>query len=313
MEWRSCFLARNRKELVVRTRSHEDSWRRWLLQSRQHWHSYIKLPTNKARFLMIGKELSWHLCSRRGGGGGGGKSKGSNYRPVSLTSCCCKVMEYIVHSHPWSFWRTIRFWATTSLTSGKIDLVRLSSSPLYMTSQLDWTDGNTLMQFCWISTRLLIRFAISALQSSSITMASETKTYPGSKAFSRIEISKWSLMGRHHLVLLSHPEFHKAQCLDLSCSWYTSMTCPQEFPLQYDFLLMIVYCTESYETNRMQRHYRQILIIHRNGKENGKWILTQTNANTSGSPTSERSSRLPTTLMDRPWMKILKPSTLESL
>ena len=148
--------------------------------------------------------------------------------------------------------------------------MRLSSSPLYMTSQLDWTDGNKLMQFCLISARLLIRFPIGALQSSSITMASETKTYPGSKAFSRIEIRKWFLMGRHHPVLLSHPEFHKAQCLELSCSWYTSMTCRQEFPLQYDFLLMIVYCTESYETNRMQHQYRQILIIYRNGKENGK-------------------------------------------
>ena len=156
------------------------------------------------------------------------------------------------------------------------------------------------MQFCCISARFLIRFPISALQSSSITMASEIKTYPGSKAFSRIEISKWSLMGRHHLVLLSHPEFYKAQYLDLSCSWYTTMTCPQEFPLQYDFLLMIVYYTESYETNKMQRHYRQILIIYRDGKENGKWFLTKTSANRSGSPTSERSYRLPTTFTDRP-------------
>ena len=121
-------------------------------------------------------------------------------------------------------------------------------------------------------------------------MASDTKTYPGSKVFSRIEINKWSLMGRHHLVLLSHPEFNRAQSLDLICFWYTSMTCPQAFPLQYDFLLMIVYCTESYETNRMQRHCRQIVIISRNGKENDKWFLTQTSANISGSPTSEMSS-----------------------
>ena len=39
----------------------------------------------------------------------------------------------------------------------------------------------------------------------------------------------------------------------------------------------------------MQRHYRQILIIYRNGKENGKCFLTQTSAKISGSPTSERS------------------------
>ena len=105
-------------------------------------------------------------------------------------------------------------------------------------------------------------------------MASETKKLSWIQSF-LTEISKWSLMGGHHLVLLSHPEFDKAQCFDLSCSWYTSMTCPREFPLQYDFLLMIFYCTESYETNRMQLHYRQILIIYRNRKENGKWFLTR--------------------------------------
>ena len=139
----------------------------------------------------------------------GDKSKASNYRAV----CCCKVMENIVHRHFMKFPENYKILSTTSMALGKKDLVRRSSSPLYMTSQLDWTDGNKLMRFCWISARLLVRFPISALQSSSYTMASETKTYPGSKVFSRIEISKWSLMGRHHLVLLSHPEFHQAQCL----------------------------------------------------------------------------------------------------
>ena len=172
-----------------------------------------------------------------------------------------------------------------------------------MTSQLDWTDGNKLMQFNWISARLLIRFPIISApcsQAPSLWHQRQKPILDPKFNFPWIEISKWSLMGRHHLVLLSHPEFHKAQCLDLSCSLYTSMTCPQEFPLQYDFLLMIVYCTEPYETNRLQRHYRQILIIYRNGKENAKWFLTQTSANTSGSPTSERSYRLPKTFTDRP-------------
>jgi hypothetical protein len=29
----------------------------------------------------------------------GDKSKPANYRPVSLTSVCCKVIEHIIHSH----------------------------------------------------------------------------------------------------------------------------------------------------------------------------------------------------------------------
>ena len=116
----------------------------------------------------------------------GDKSKASNCRPVSPTSCRCKVMEHIVHSHVMKFLEKKKI-----LSNFQHGFRRLSSSPLYMTSQLDWTDGNKLMQFCWISARLLIRFSISALQSSSITMVSETKTYPGSKAFSWIEISKY--------------------------------------------------------------------------------------------------------------------------
>jgi hypothetical protein len=32
-----------------------------------------------------------------------GKSKPANYRPVSLTSVCCKVIEHIIHSHLMKF------------------------------------------------------------------------------------------------------------------------------------------------------------------------------------------------------------------
>ena len=98
------------------------------------------------------------------------------------------------------------------MASGRRDLVRFISSLLYMTSQLDRTDDNKLMQFCWISAKHLISFPIIALQSSSITMASEIKTYPGSKVFSRIEISKLSLIGRHHHIR--------------SSTRYSAWTCP---------------------------------------------------------------------------------------
>ena len=91
------------------------------------------------------------------------------------------------------------------------------------------------MQFCWISARLLIRFHIIIWQSSSITMASETGTYTESTVFLQIGISKLSLIGRHLLLQLSHLEFHRVQYSDLSCSWNTTMTFPQEFPLSTTF------------------------------------------------------------------------------
>ena len=33
----------------------------------------------------------------------GDNSKAANYRPVSLTSCCCKIIEHIVHSYLMKF------------------------------------------------------------------------------------------------------------------------------------------------------------------------------------------------------------------
>ena len=180
--------------------------------------------------------------------------------------------------------------------------MRLSSSPLYMTSQLDWTDGNKLMHFLLDFSKAFDKVPHQRLAVKLHYYGIRDKNLSWIQNFLADRNQQVVLDGRHHLVLLSHLEFHKAQCLDLSCSWYTSMTCPQEFPLQYDFLLMIVICTESYETNRMQRHYRQILIIYRNGKKIGKWFLTQitqTSANISGSPTSEMSYRLSTIVTDR--------------
>ena len=130
-------------------------------------------------------------------------------------------------------------------------------------------------------------------------MASETRTDPGSKVFLQIGISKLSLMGRHLLLQVSHLEFYRVQYSDLSCSWYTTNTCSQEFPHQYDFLQMIAYYTELFETRRKQSHYNQISIIYRNGKEIGRWHLTQTSANISRSPTREMLHRLHITFTDR--------------
>ena len=53
-----------------------------------------------------------------------------------------------------------------------------------------------LMPSRWISARLLIGFHIIAWQSSSITMVSETRTYPGSKVSLQIGINILSLIGK---------------------------------------------------------------------------------------------------------------------
>ena len=114
-----------------------------------------------------------------------------------------------------------------------------------------------LLDFCK-AFGLLIRFKIIAWQSNSITIASETRTYPGSNVSLHIHvrINKLSLMGRYLLLQLSHLEFHRVQYSELSCSWYKPMTCPQEFSLRYDLLLIVFYCTELFGTRRMHSHFQ---------------------------------------------------------
>ena len=85
----------------------------------------------------------------------------------------------------------------------------------------------------------------------------DIRTYPGSKVSLQIGISKLYLMGRYLLLQLSHLEFHRVQYSDLSSSWFTSMTCPVEIPLQYNFSQRTIYCTELFKTRRMQSHNRQ--------------------------------------------------------
>ena len=249
----------------------------------------------------------------------GDKSKASNYRPVSLTSYCCKVMEHIVHSHLMKFLKNNKILSNyqhgfrkkrsceTQLITTVHDLAigldrrqQVDAILLDFSKAFDKVPHQRLAvklhdygirdkNLSWIQSFLVDRNQQMVLDerhhlmllshpefhkphSTSLAVklhhyGIRDKNLSWIQSFLADRNQEMVLDERHHLVLLSHPEFHKAQCLDLSCSWYTSMTCPQEFPLQYDFLLMIVYCTESYETNRMQRHYRQILIIYRNGRE----------------------------------------------
>ena len=100
-------------------------------------------------------------------------------------------------------------------------------------------------------------------------MASETKTYPGSKVFLQIGIDKLSLMGRHLLQQLSHLEFHR----------YSTRTSPVpgiqqrpalKFPLQYDFFADDCLLYRFIREQKMQSHYKQISFIYRNGKEHIK-------------------------------------------
>ena len=63
----------------------------------------------------------------------------------------------------------------------------------------------------------------------------------------------------------SRPGFRRAQSSVLSCSWFTSTTCPQESPLQYDCLPTTVCCIEWSKTIKTQGCCRPTLISFKSG------------------------------------------------
>ena len=146
----------------------------------------------------------------------GNRSKASNYPPVSLTLCCYKVMEHIVHSHEvpgeqedserlpaWLqeeeiLWDSAHHHCTWR-RKFSIGLDRRHQVDAIL---LDFSKGFDKVPHQPLAVKLY-HYGV------------RDKIYPGSKVFSRIEIIKWSLIGRHHLMLLLHSEFQRAQCLDL--------------------------------------------------------------------------------------------------
>ena len=170
-----------------------------------------------------------------------------------------------------------------------------------MTLQQDLTDANKSTPFCWISARGLIKFHINALLPSSTIMELETRPYHGSRASLRIEASKLSLMWNHLLgarsfAILGLHQWSALQSLLVSTTVRRRLSAVKSNPRPS----RCSFC-------------RLTLTSFKNGNGTGRCCSTQTNANTSGSPTSARSYRPHTLYMANSWKRPLKPSTLESL
>ena len=56
-----------------------------------------------------------------------------NYRPISLTSICSKLLEHIIYSHIFHTWIYIIRYAINNMASASVDLVRHNFSQPYMT------------------------------------------------------------------------------------------------------------------------------------------------------------------------------------
>ena len=151
---------------MARTRSHKDSERKWplliapaltLIYQASYGQSQIPDDWERAFMTPLFKK--------------GDKSNAADYRPVSLTSYCCKVTDHIVHRYLMKFLERNKILIDFQHGLQK----RISCETQLITTIHDLALGLDRRQqvdaICWII----------AWQSSSITMASETRTYPGSK------------------------------------------------------------------------------------------------------------------------------------
>ena len=217
----------------------------------------------------------------------GNQSKAANCRPVSLTACCCKVMEHVVHSHLMKFLESDKILSDFQHGFRK----RRSCETQLITTIHDFAVGLDRRQQVDAN---LLGFTSS---SGSITMASETRAYPGS-SFLADRNQQVVLDGKTSSPAAVTCEVPQGRVLEplLFLVYINDLPTRDSSSVR---LFVGVFCTELLKTRRMQIHYKQISITYSNGKEIGRWYLTQTSANISGSPTSEMSFKFDTTFTDR--------------
>ena len=117
----------------------------------------------------------------------GDKSKASNYRPVSLTSICSKVMEHIIHSHLMKYLDSHHILSDQQHGFRK----RRSCESQLMTWPADWTRDNKSTPSYWTSARRLTRWPIDALPPSSTITGSVTRHLLGFRVSWLKGIRKW--------------------------------------------------------------------------------------------------------------------------
>ena len=124
-------------------------------------HTYITLPMKKGQLPDDWKRAFETSLFKKGD-----KGKAANYRPVALTSCCCKVMEHKVHSHLMNILENNKilsdfqhgFWKRRSCET------QLITTIYDLAVGLDkWQQVDTIIMY--FSTKFLIRFHIIAWQS----------------------------------------------------------------------------------------------------------------------------------------------------
>ena len=196
----------------------------------------------------------------------------SNYRPVSLTSVACKVLEHIIHSN------IMRHFDQFNILTDKqhgFRKRRSTASQLIatiqgITSKLDQERTRWMLSY-WTLQKPLIRYLIKGFCISSASMESVEITSNGLKHSMGTGSSKCYWMGVDLNKLMSSLECHREQFWVHCCSWHLKTTSLNlSKPPILASLLRTACCTSSSAVMLMQNQSNKIFLLWRNGKESGK-------------------------------------------
>ena len=141
-----------------------------------------------------------HLCT----------SQATNYRPISLTCICCKVMEHIIFSHV-----SKHLASNNILTDAQHDFRQGLSTTTQLTSTVhDWSSiiqkRNQVTLSSWTFTRPSTGYPINGIVLSFVTMAYQVTHSAGSCHFSPTDNKPWLLMDPSPHGRMLHQECRKA-------------------------------------------------------------------------------------------------------
>ena len=147
----------------------------------------------------------------------GDRSVAANYRPISLTSVCSKVLEHIIHSQIMKHLDTHQILTDQQHGFRK---KRSCESQLILTVQdlASAIEMNRLMPFSSTSVKLLTRSVINASQSNCTIMEFEDTSWSGSKVSLPTDANELWLRVKHLLQLQLRPMSPKGQSWDPCCS-----------------------------------------------------------------------------------------------
>jgi len=206
----------------------------------------------------------------------GPKDLAEDYRPISLTSVCCKTLEHIVYSN------VCKFLDSNNILTPKqhgfrpgfsCETVKHSSFFLSTIGPGPWIPASVVMLPSSISVRPLTLFLIPDFLASCITMVFAAKCLPGFLLFYSTVINELLYMDLSHLGPMWSRVSRRAQCSGHYFSYFILMTLLATFNPTFVCLQTIVSCVVLLHLKMTPVSCKMIYLLYFNGQKLSRWGL----------------------------------------